>query len=104
MPFLALKAITDIVDGERPAQEEFLENLHMAAQALQVGYEVLHACKHFLSVGGYTLCQGFRSMCYVWLWNMWFRQLGDGILVSVDAQDVISPVLEFVAGKPIKDL
>ena len=34
-PFLALKGITDIVDGDRPPQEEFLENLHRAAQALQ---------------------------------------------------------------------
>lgn len=36
VPFLALKSITDIVDGDRPPQEEFLENLHAAAQALQV--------------------------------------------------------------------
>ncbi|CAL8471455.1 g10997 [Coccomyxa elongata] len=35
VPFLALKSITDIVDGDRPPQEEFLENLHAAAQALQ---------------------------------------------------------------------
>lgn len=35
MPLLALKAITDIVDGDRPAQEEFLENLAAAAKALQ---------------------------------------------------------------------
>jgi hypothetical protein len=34
-PLLALKAITDIVDGDRPAQEEFLENLAAAAKALQ---------------------------------------------------------------------
>ena len=51
MPFLALKAITDIVDGERPAQEEFLENLHMAAQALQVSRMVLHEL-HALSECG----------------------------------------------------
>lgn len=36
VPFIALKSITDIVDGDRPAQEEFLENLHSAAKALQV--------------------------------------------------------------------
>ncbi len=36
VPFLAVKSITDIVDGDRPPQEEFLENLHAAAQALQV--------------------------------------------------------------------
>lgn len=35
VPFLAIKSITDIVDGDRPPQEEFLENLHAAAQALQ---------------------------------------------------------------------
>lgn len=51
VPFLALKAITDIVDGDRPAQEEFLENLHAAAKALQVcvlahysAHETLHTC------------------------------------------------------------
>ena len=36
VPFLALKSVTDIVDGERPPQEEFLENLHKAVGALQV--------------------------------------------------------------------
>ena len=35
-PLLALKSITDIVDGDRPPQEEFLENLQLAAQALKV--------------------------------------------------------------------
>lgn len=34
-PVLCLKSVTDIVDGDRPAQEEFLENLHKAADALQ---------------------------------------------------------------------
>jgi 5'-methylthioadenosine nucleosidase len=34
-PFLALKVITDIVDGDRPTQEEFLENLGKAAGALK---------------------------------------------------------------------
>jgi len=29
------QAITDIVDGGRPSHEEFLENLHAAAAALQ---------------------------------------------------------------------
>lgn len=38
-PLLALKSVTDIVDGNRPAQEEFLENLATAARALQ-------ACAH----------------------------------------------------------
>jgi len=34
-PFFALKAITDIVDGEKPSDEEFLENLHQAAVQLK---------------------------------------------------------------------
>lgn len=34
-PFFCIKAVTDIVDGDRPAAEEFLENLHHAAAALQ---------------------------------------------------------------------
>jgi 5'-methylthioadenosine nucleosidase len=33
-PMFAIKAVTDIVDGERPAQEEFLENLATSAAAL----------------------------------------------------------------------
>eukprot|EP00218_Dolichomastix_sp_CCMP3274_P011785 CAMPEP_0170143364 /NCGR_PEP_ID=MMETSP0033_2-20121228/10528_1 /TAXON_ID=195969 /ORGANISM="Dolichomastix tenuilepis, Strain CCMP3274" /LENGTH=245 /DNA_ID=CAMNT_0010379811 /DNA_START=18 /DNA_END=755 /DNA_ORIENTATION=+ len=35
MPFVALKAITDIVDGDKPSHEEFMQNLGTAAQALQ---------------------------------------------------------------------
>ncbi|GAQ84148.1 hypothetical protein KFL_001780030 [Klebsormidium nitens] len=35
VPFLGIKAITDLVDGGRPTQEEFLENLHTAAAALK---------------------------------------------------------------------
>eukprot|EP01036_Dinobryon_divergens_P032370 gene32371-41942_t len=35
VPFLALKIVTDIVDGDRPSHEEFLENLHHAAVSLQ---------------------------------------------------------------------
>lgn len=35
LPVLALKSITDIVDGDRPPQEEFLENLQRAALALK---------------------------------------------------------------------
>lgn len=34
-PMLAIKAVTDIVDGDKAAQEEFLENLHKASKALQ---------------------------------------------------------------------
>ena len=34
-PFFALKIVTDIVDGERPTHEEFLENLGTAAVSLQ---------------------------------------------------------------------
>lgn len=35
LPLVCLKSITDIVDGDKPAQEEFLENLHKAAASLQ---------------------------------------------------------------------
>lgn len=34
-PFVCVKSITDIVDGSRPAHEEFLENLGTAARSLQ---------------------------------------------------------------------
>lgn len=34
-PHFGVKVVTDIVDGDRPAQEEFLENLHSAAKSLQ---------------------------------------------------------------------
>lgn len=35
-PLIVIKAVTDLVDGGRPTQEEFLENLHTAADALQM--------------------------------------------------------------------
>ena len=35
VPLLAVKAITDIVDGDHPPHEEFLRNLAAAAEALQ---------------------------------------------------------------------
>lgn len=35
VPFIGVKVVTDIVDGDRPTQEEFLENLGTAAQKLQ---------------------------------------------------------------------
>jgi 5'-methylthioadenosine nucleosidase len=34
-PYLGVKVVTDIVDGDRPTQDEFLENLATAAQKLQ---------------------------------------------------------------------
>eukprot|EP00929_Paragymnodinium_shiwhaense_P112840 TRINITY_DN81108_c0_g1_i1.p1 TRINITY_DN81108_c0_g1~~TRINITY_DN81108_c0_g1_i1.p1 ORF type:complete len:252 (+),score=56.83 TRINITY_DN81108_c0_g1_i1:119-874(+) len=34
-PMLALKVVTDIVDGEHPTQDEFLKNLATAAESLQ---------------------------------------------------------------------
>lgn len=34
-PLIVLKVITDIVDGDRPTHEEFLENLSAASKALQ---------------------------------------------------------------------
>lgn len=36
VPLLALKSVTDIVDGGKPAEEEFLENLAKASEALHV--------------------------------------------------------------------
>ncbi|GMH36629.1 hypothetical protein BSKO_04502 [Bryopsis sp. KO-2023] len=35
VPMFCVKAITDIVDGGRPSQEEFMENLSSAAQSLK---------------------------------------------------------------------
>lgn len=35
IPMFCVKAVTDIVDGDRPSQEEFLENLAAAAKSLQ---------------------------------------------------------------------
>jgi 5'-methylthioadenosine nucleosidase len=35
VPLLAVKVVTDIVDGDRPSHEEFLENLHIASDNLQ---------------------------------------------------------------------
>ena len=35
-PLIALKAVTDIVDGDRPTGEEFLENLHKTVASLTV--------------------------------------------------------------------
>eukprot|EP01025_Chloroclados_australasicus_P051608 TRINITY_DN6016_c0_g1_i1.p2 TRINITY_DN6016_c0_g1~~TRINITY_DN6016_c0_g1_i1.p2 ORF type:complete len:281 (-),score=35.35 TRINITY_DN6016_c0_g1_i1:974-1714(-) len=51
-PLIALKSITDIVDGNRVPQEEFLENLASAAQALK---DVVHKAIEF--VDGKTLAQ-----------------------------------------------
>lgn len=34
-PYLGVKVVTDIVDGDKPTQEEFLANLSTAAQSLQ---------------------------------------------------------------------
>ena len=38
VPMLALKAVTDIVDGDKPAAEEFLANLAAATTALHVRF------------------------------------------------------------------
>ena len=35
VPFVGVKVVTDIVDGDVPTHEEFMENLHAAAQSLQ---------------------------------------------------------------------
>jgi 5'-methylthioadenosine nucleosidase len=41
IPFFALKVVTDIVDGDRPTQDEFFENLGSAAKSLQEKLPVL---------------------------------------------------------------
>jgi 5'-methylthioadenosine nucleosidase len=45
-PMFCIKAVTDIVDGDKATQEEFLENLHSAAAALQ---QVLPKVLEFVS-------------------------------------------------------
>ncbi|HPI70467.1 MAG TPA: hypothetical protein PLF99_04010 [Tenuifilaceae bacterium] len=34
IPFIAIKAITDLIDGNEPTEEEFLKNLHLASEML----------------------------------------------------------------------
>jgi 5'-methylthioadenosine nucleosidase len=36
VPYFFVKVVTDIVDGEHPTHEEFLRNLHQAAEVLKV--------------------------------------------------------------------
>jgi 5'-methylthioadenosine nucleosidase len=36
VPYFCVKVVTDIVDGDRPTQEEFLQNLGTAAQELRL--------------------------------------------------------------------
>lgn len=44
-PFLALKSITDLIDTDRPTQEEFLKNLDIASKNLsKVVIEVINYC------------------------------------------------------------
>jgi len=47
-PYYGVKVVTDIVDGNRPTQEEFMENLYKAASSLQEALpKVLHyLCTH----------------------------------------------------------
>lgn len=45
-PMFCVKAVTDIVDGDKATQEEFLDNLHSAAAALQ---QVLPKVLEFVS-------------------------------------------------------
>ena len=47
VPMLALKSVTDIVDGEHPTPEEFMKNLGTAAKSLQ---EALPKVLDFVSV------------------------------------------------------
>jgi len=34
IPFIAIKAITDLIDGNSPTEEEFLKNLRLASEML----------------------------------------------------------------------
>ncbi len=45
-PYLGIKVVTDIVDGDKPTQEEFLENLSTAALSLQEALPkvIAHTC------------------------------------------------------------
>lgn len=36
VPIVGIKVVTDVVDGNKPTQEEFLENLQTASKSLQV--------------------------------------------------------------------
>jgi 5'-methylthioadenosine/S-adenosylhomocysteine nucleosidase len=46
-PFLALKAITDLIDTDSPTQEEFLENLSIASKNL--GQAIIEVSKYCLN-------------------------------------------------------
>jgi 5'-methylthioadenosine nucleosidase len=35
IPHFGIKVVTDIVDGDKPTQDEFMENLHAASEKLQ---------------------------------------------------------------------
>ncbi len=45
-PYMGLKVVTDIVDGDKPTQEEFFENLSTAAKRLQEALPMVveHVC------------------------------------------------------------
>ena len=45
IPMFAIKVVTDIVDGDRPTEEEFFENLQSAAHSLQ---EAVPKAVHFI--------------------------------------------------------
>ena len=46
VPYLGIKVVTDIVDGDKPTQEEFMENLGKAAKSLQEALPkvIAHVC------------------------------------------------------------
>eukprot|EP00548_Thalassiothrix_antarctica_P003561 CAMPEP_0194144740 /NCGR_PEP_ID=MMETSP0152-20130528/13752_1 /TAXON_ID=1049557 /ORGANISM="Thalassiothrix antarctica, Strain L6-D1" /LENGTH=256 /DNA_ID=CAMNT_0038844713 /DNA_START=55 /DNA_END=825 /DNA_ORIENTATION=- len=50
-PYLGIKVVTDIVDGDRPTQDEFMENLGAAAKSLQVALPkvLTHVCGKSIS-------------------------------------------------------
>ena len=49
VPFIAVKAVTDIVDGDVPTADEFMANLGCAAKALQARMWVLCDCRGGMS-------------------------------------------------------
>ena len=113
-PLLALKAVTDIVDGDRPAQEEFLENLVTAARALQ-------ACAPSGCLRDREHQQTRHDVARV-LWSCRSGQsclhcmfaLTDTYANAVDTfgydkcsmpvQDMVPPALEFIAGRGLDEL
>lgn len=74
-PLLAVKAVTDIVDGERPTGEEFLENLHKTVETLTVSPG---ACQWDTAFAPWCCHAGADSLgaMHCWHHNLWIPWLG----------------------------